>query len=1048
MAALGELLAGCDREPGRRRLEFERICQWFLTRDPVYALALRRVWLWSEWPGRWGDDAGIGLVAEDRRGQLWAIGVKACSDAAWVTYRDVANFLAASDRAEFSFRLFIATTNLIGRAARHSIATERRPAGVVLLDGLDAAVQWPTDPADLRARRTARTRPRRHHRDAVEAVVQGFARADRGQLMMAPGTGKTLTALLIRDTLAVERTLVLVPTLSLLARTVRTWAADTTVGFDVLAVCADETVVEPAAVLANTSDLGLPVTTDPGQIATFLRRRSGPRVVFATYRSAPAIARAFRFGRVPAFDLAIADDAQGRAGHGGGGGATVLDPGAITARRRLFLTAPGARVRRSAQETQEADAPAYAADDREVFGPVFHRLELAEAVERGLLTDYRVVITVVDGGVDRHRPRNPSVAADGTEATDFRVLAGIGVAQAMHRYNLHRTLTVHSAVDRAQQFARWFPEVIATMPAHARPTGRVWSDYASGEMPARKLHMLGQHPGGLGNRGRGLLATARPLGVDVPAVDSVAFIDPCRSAADTAVAVGHAVRPAPGKTIGTIVLPVFLDAGTDPTTALEDSSFDPVWDVLTVLRSIDDRLADQLDELRPLRGHEGRQPRLPPQIRLHLPATIGRMFARAFTARLLERAVADWESRCGRLERFGEDRVDARAPRSGTADAAPLGGSVEGQGPPDGSGAPGRRTRLEALSGSTAQDPVADPWEAGYRQLLNYAAHHHGGACIPASYTVDGYRLGAWVNRQRTQYARGTLGADRARRLAAVPGWTWDARADQWQNGYRELLEYVDHHGHDWVLPYGSRLGSWVSQQRRHYARGVLRDDRARRLEAVPGWTWDPGADRWEEAFGRLTEYTDHHGHARVPQSYTVDGCQLGHWVHKQRRTFARGAMDPGRARRLEVVPGWAWQSAGDRWEEGFRRLEIYVETVGDARVPYSCTVGSYRLGVWVGIQRRHHADGHLDSRRARRLEAVRGWVWDPFADRWEQGFRRLVDYAAHFGDTRVPRSYTVEGYRLGVWVTKQRTRRRAGALGADRARRLQALPGWTWTGH
>ncbi|WP_159928270.1 DEAD/DEAH box helicase [Rhodococcus sp. WAY2] len=1021
MAALGELLAGCDREPGRRRLEFERICQWYLTRDPVYACALRRVWLWSQWPGRWGDDAGIGLVAEDRRGQLWAIGVKACSDAAWVTHRDVANFLAASDRAEFSFRLFIAPTNLIGRAARHSIATERRPAGLVLLDDLDAAVQWPADPADLRARRPAPTRPRRHHRDAVEAVVQGFARADRGQLMMAHGTGKTLTALLIRDTLAVERTLVLVPTLSLLARTVRTWAADTTVGFDVLAVCADGTVAEPESGVANTSDLGLPVTTDPGQIAAFLRRRSGPRVVFATYRSAPVIARAFRLGKVPAFDLAIADDAEDRAGHGGG--ATLFDTGAITARRRLFLTAPGARVRRGTQETQEADAPAYAAGDREVFGPVFHRLGVAEAVERGLLTDYRVVVIVVDGGADRHRPRNPSVAADGTEATDSRVLAGIGVAQAMHRYHLHRTLTVHSAVDRAQQFARWFPEVIATMPAHARPTGRVWSDYASGEMPARKLHMLGQHLGGLGNRGRGLLATARPLGVDVPAVDSVAFIDPCRSAADTAVAVGHAVRPAPGKTIGTIVLPVFLDAGTDPTTALEDSSFEPVWDVLTVLRSIDDRLADQLDELRPLRGHERRQPRLPPQIRLHLPATIGRTFARAFTAYLLER----------------------------TADAAPLGGWVEGQGPPDGNDAPGRRTRLAALSGSTAQDPVADPWEAGYRHLLNYAAHH-GDACIPVSYTVDGYRLGAWVNRQRTQYTRGALGADRARRLEAVPGWTWDARADQWQNGYRELLEYVDHQGHDRVLPYGSRLGSWVSQQRRHYARGMLRDDRARRLEAVPGWTWDPGADRWEEAFGRLAEYADHHGHARVPQSYTVDGCQLGHWVHKQRRTFAHGAMDLGRARRLEAVPGWAWDSAGGRWEElweeGFRRLETYVETIGDARVPYACTTGSYRLGVWVSIQRRHHAEGHLDSPRARRLEAVPGWVWDPFADQWEQGFRRLVDYAAHFGDTRVPRSYTVEDYRLGAWVTKQRTRRKAGALGADRARRLQALPGWTWAGH
>ena len=67
MTALGDLLGRLDPDPGRRGRQFERICQWFLTHDPVYAHELRRVWLWDEWPGRWGADAGIDLVAEDRR---------------------------------------------------------------------------------------------------------------------------------------------------------------------------------------------------------------------------------------------------------------------------------------------------------------------------------------------------------------------------------------------------------------------------------------------------------------------------------------------------------------------------------------------------------------------------------------------------------------------------------------------------------------------------------------------------------------------------------------------------------------------------------------------------------------------------------------------------------------------------------------------------------------------------------------------------------------------------------------------------------------------
>ena len=76
MTALADLLGQCDPDPFRRGREFERICR-FLTHEPIYARELRRVWLWDEWPGRWGADAGIDLVAEDVREYLWAIQAKA-----------------------------------------------------------------------------------------------------------------------------------------------------------------------------------------------------------------------------------------------------------------------------------------------------------------------------------------------------------------------------------------------------------------------------------------------------------------------------------------------------------------------------------------------------------------------------------------------------------------------------------------------------------------------------------------------------------------------------------------------------------------------------------------------------------------------------------------------------------------------------------------------------------------------------------------------------------------------------------------------------------
>ena len=91
------------------------------------------MWLWKDWSGRWGIDAGIDLVAEDHRGHLWAIQAKAYDPAYRITKHDVDTFLAESGRPEFSFRLLIATTNLIGHTAKRTIEAQEKQASVVLL---------------------------------------------------------------------------------------------------------------------------------------------------------------------------------------------------------------------------------------------------------------------------------------------------------------------------------------------------------------------------------------------------------------------------------------------------------------------------------------------------------------------------------------------------------------------------------------------------------------------------------------------------------------------------------------------------------------------------------------------------------------------------------------------------------------------------------------------------------------------------------------------------------------------------------------------------
>ncbi len=399
--SLDRLLAQLDADPNKRGREFERICRWYLTSAPQYRRRFQHVWLWRDWPGMRAPDRGIDLVAEEHGGDLWAIQAKAYAPDYAIKKKDVDSFLAEAGRPDFSYRLLIATTDHLGPAAKSTLDEQREPVGYLLRSQLELApVAWPQSPDDLRPRRPPRKKPFPHVKEAIRATVRGFNGNDRGQLIMACGTGKTLAAMWISERLDAKRTLILLPSLSLLAQTLREWSANASKPFDYLAVCSDASVAGEDDFLQHTSKLGLPVTTDPERIAAFLRRR-GRRVVFATYQSSPQIAAALE-GRVPTFDLAVADEAHRCAGRVGTEFTTILDSDQIRSKRRLFMTAtPRFYTPRLRSEAGVLDVEVASMDDEAAFGPVFHRLSFGEAIERDLLSDYQVVVVGVTDSMYR-----------------------------------------------------------------------------------------------------------------------------------------------------------------------------------------------------------------------------------------------------------------------------------------------------------------------------------------------------------------------------------------------------------------------------------------------------------------------------------------------------------------------------------------------------------------------------------------------------------------------------------------------------------------------
>ncbi|MCH8924189.1 MAG: DEAD/DEAH box helicase family protein, partial [Planctomycetes bacterium] len=636
--------------------QFEWLCKWFLQASPKYRNQLDQVWLWDEWPDRWGTDTGIDLVARTSGGDLWAIQAKADHPSRAIPKRELDSFLSESNRPQFSYRLIIATTDRIGRNAQKTIDGQEKPVGRILRgDLLTAEVRWPTSIGGSPKQRK-KFKPRPHQLAAIRDVVQGFQTHHRGKLIMACGTGKTCTALWIAEKLQSRRTLLLVPSLSLVQQCLAEWSRNATCPFQYLVVCSDETVVRRGqdVPLHSTSELGVPVTTDPDQIRTFLNRRhqNQPAVVFATYQSSDRVAAAQQKPRTAQFDLAICDEAHRCTGHTGGLFATVLDRRKIKAGKRLFMTAtPRYFTERVKQRSQELEYALASMDDEKVFGPQFHELSFHDAINARppLLTDYQVVVIgVTDREAKKLADEAHLVRTKGGLETDARTLAAqIGLAKAMRKYDLRKIITFHASVAKADRFTDpnvpdSLPGVLRHLSRSSRPTGRLWTSHISGKTPAgRRATLLAQFaelPAGT----RGILSNCQCLGegVDVPVLDGVSFIDPKRSTIDIIQAVGRVMRKAPNKTIGTIVIPVFVDESADAADLLSRSAFEPVWRVLRALRAHDHRLAVELDELRlklGRRSSSGGRIRLPDAIKFDLPRLLPEGFEQAFYVRTVER---------------------------------------------------------------------------------------------------------------------------------------------------------------------------------------------------------------------------------------------------------------------------------------------------------------------------------------------------------------------------------------------------------------------------
>lgn len=651
MSALKRLLeiyrekAKTEREKGNY---FEELIRTYFRYEATYKDLYSDVWLYADWAaehGEDGKDTGIDLVAKtEGTNEFHAIQCKFYAEDYKVQKKDIDSFFTASGKSTFSRRIIVTTTNIWGDNAEDALRDQVPPVTKIDLNDLEnSQIDWlsyrPNEAPTLKQK----YQPRPHQKVAIQNVINGLKTADRGKLIMACGTGKTFTSLRLAEQQAGKgkRVLFLVPSLSLLSQTLTEWTQQSEVPLHSFAVCSDSDVGKKRDkgednVQTFVHELRYPATTQADKLAKEIEVRHDDAhmsVVFSTYHSIAVISEAQKEYNLADFDLIICDEAHRTTGatfsdEDESAFVRVHDQTFIRSHKRVYMTATPRLYGNSAKANAEKDNVTLCSmDDDSLYGKDLHTITFSEAVRRGLLCDYKVMVLTVDEEYISRRLQY-LLKDENNELKVDDAAKIIGCWKALSKQGVQEDLTDDLA---AMKKAVAFCQVIEPQSSSNRRSTKhkvssknianmfqsVVEAYQEASDIEDGLFCEAEHIDGGMNASQKeekinwlkaptddntcrILSNVRCLseGVDVPALDAVLFLTPRNSQVDVVQSVGRVMRNAPGKTRGYVILPVVVPTGMEASEALNDNQvFKVVWDVLQALRSHDDRFDAMINKL-------------------------------------------------------------------------------------------------------------------------------------------------------------------------------------------------------------------------------------------------------------------------------------------------------------------------------------------------------------------------------------------------------------------------------------------------------------------
>ena len=614
---------------------FEYLARAYFQNEPTYQNEFKNVWMLADVPEEFGIpkvDLGVDLVAEKFTGELVAIQAKFYNHS--IQKSNIDSFLGELGKDYYESGIIVASTDKWGKNAEKALADRSDVIRIGLSDLRNSQIDWSKfsfeSPEVVAVK--AKKKLRYYQESAIQSALNHFTENDRGQLIMAPGTGKTFTSLKIAEAMARDASkeqytiLYLVPSIQLLTQTLRGWNNDTEMTMSSMAVTSDRNASrgsvkqDESNLTIKASDIGYPATTSSKKVVeNYLELMTRPKkellVVFGTYQSIDVLGEAQKEG-FPEFDLIIADEAHRTTGAKAFGDEAssftkVHSDLNVKGIKRLYQTATpklyGIEAKKKAEENSSVIS---SMDDENLYGSVFYRLGFGDAISQDILTDYKLMVLAVDETVvQKDMQKALADSENGLNIDDVGRIIGVwngmikreSFADKVSGEPMRRAIAFSRTIEDSKRLSTQFENVVNEY-LNSDEGYSVNVRHVDGSMNALEkneaLDWLASDD--IPEDSARILSNVRFLteGIDVPNLDAIIFLSPRKSQVDIVQAVGRIIRKFEGKEYGYIILPIVVPAGETPETILDNNkTYDVIWQVLNALRSVDERFEATVNKL-------------------------------------------------------------------------------------------------------------------------------------------------------------------------------------------------------------------------------------------------------------------------------------------------------------------------------------------------------------------------------------------------------------------------------------------------------------------